>query len=67
MIRSGTLGRAAGYVGIAGGLATLLNDLCVVFAPSVAAILMPINGLFWLVWWLLVSRGLLRLGKDTHG
>lgn len=66
MLRFGILGRAAGYVGIVGGLATLLNDVCIVVAPQVAAILMPINGLLWLVWWLLVSRGLLRHATDRH-
>ena len=65
MLRCDALGRAAGYVGIVGGLATLSNQVCAVVAPSVAAILMPVSGLLWLVWWLLVSRGLFRLGRGT--
>ena len=46
---------------ILAALFTLVNDLSIVVAPLWASILMPINGLLWLVWWLLVSRGLFRL------
>ena len=36
-----------------------------ILAPSIAALLMPINGLVWLIWWLMMSAGLFRLAKDT--
>jgi hypothetical protein len=65
MLRSGTFSRLAAYVGISAGMMTLANDVSVVVAPSVAAVLMPINGLLWLVWWLMMSRGLLRLGRSA--
>ena len=42
----------------------LTNDISIVVAPSLAAILMPINGLLWLIWWVLVSRGLFQLGRQ---
>jgi hypothetical protein len=34
-------------------------------APSIAAMLMPINGLLWLIWWLVMSVGFFWLAKDT--
>jgi hypothetical protein len=43
--------------------ATLANDLSLILAPDLAAVLMPINGFLWLVWWLLVSRELFQLSR----
>jgi hypothetical protein len=64
--RSETFNKATTIVGLLGGTVTIANDFCIVVAPSLAAILMPVNGLLWLVWWLLISRGLLRLSRiDT--
>jgi hypothetical protein len=56
-------GRATGYVGIVGFVVALANYISWITAPSVAAILMPINGLLWLLWWLMVSVGLFKLAK----
>jgi hypothetical protein len=56
-------GRAAGYVGIVGFVVALANYTGWIIAPSIAAMLMPVNGLLWLVWWLMMSVGLLRLAK----
>jgi hypothetical protein len=58
------LGRAAGYVGIVGFAIALANYISWIIAPSIAAVLMPINGLLWLLWWLMMSVGLFRLAKD---
>jgi hypothetical protein len=62
-LRGGGFGRATPYVGILASLATFGDDISILLAPSLAVILMPINGLLWLIWWLLVSRGLFRLGR----
>jgi hypothetical protein len=59
------LGRAAGYVGIVGFVAALANYIGWIVAPSIAALLVPINGLLWLIWWLIMSAGLFRLATDT--
>ncbi|MBN1580497.1 MAG: DUF4386 family protein [Anaerolineae bacterium] len=59
-----SLSRVTAYVGILASLVTFANDISIVVAPSLATILMPINGLLWLVWWLLISRGLFRLARD---
>ncbi len=65
MLRSKVFGKATAYVGILAGAVTFADYACIVVAPAVANILMPVAGLLWLVWWVLVSRGLFRLGKRT--
>jgi hypothetical protein len=61
MLQSQRFDQATAYVGISAGLVTLANNISIVLAPSLAAILMPINGLLWLIWWILVSHGLFKL------
>ena len=61
ILRSGIFGRVAWYLGLVAGLTTMANHLSIIVAPWVAAILMPVNGLLWLVWWLTIGRVLLRL------
>jgi hypothetical protein len=65
ILQSQFFGRAAGYVGIAGFGVALANYISGLLAPSIAAILLPINGLLWFIWWLMMSVGLLRLAKGT--
>jgi hypothetical protein len=64
---SAALGKAAGYVGIVGFVVALANYISWIIAPTIAAMLMPINGLLWLLWWLMMSVGLFRLTKGTAG
>lgn len=66
MLRSDTFGKVTAYVGIVAGIFTFANDASIVIAPSLATILMPINGLLWLIWWLLISRGLFRLARSAR-
>lgn len=65
ILRSQSFGKAAGYVGIAGLIAAIANYASWILAPSVASVLMPVNGALWLIWWLMVSVGLFRLAKTT--
>lgn len=65
MLRSRTFGKVPAYVGILAGLFTFANDISLVIAPSIAGFLMPVNGLLWLVWWILIGRRLLQLGRTT--
>ena len=65
ILRSQSFGKAAGYVGIVGFVVALGNYTSWLIAPSIAAVLMPINGLLWLIWWLMMSVGLFRLAKDN--
>ena len=64
-MQSWPLGKAAAYVGIVGFVAALANYISRLLAPDIAAMLMPINGLLWFVWWLMTSVGLFRLAKAT--
>jgi uncharacterized protein DUF4386 len=63
--RSAAFGQVTAYVGILASLFTLADDICVLVAPALAAFLMPVNGLLWLIWWLLISRGLFRLVRGV--
>jgi hypothetical protein len=56
-------GKAVAYVGIVGFVAALANFVSRLLAPDVAAVVMPVNGLLWFVWWILVSVGLFRLAR----
>ena len=58
-------GKATAYVGIVGSVVALANYVGWLIAPSTAAMLMPFNGLLWLVWWILISVGLFKLAKVT--
>ena len=62
---SAALGKVAGVLGIVGFFVALANYASWIVAPAVATILMPINGLLWLVWWLMMSAGLFRLAKGV--
>jgi hypothetical protein len=58
-------GKAVGYMGIVGFVTTVANYVSWIIAPSIAAVLMPLNGLLWLIWWLIISVGLFELAKAT--
>jgi uncharacterized membrane protein YgdD (TMEM256/DUF423 family) len=59
------IGRAAAYVGIVGFVAALANYATRLLAPDIASMIMPINGLLWFAWWIMVSVGLFRQAKVT--
>jgi hypothetical protein len=65
MLRSDPFRNYIGYLSILGFIITVINQICVIFAPSIAAILLPINGLIWLIWWILVGVRLIQLGKEN--
>jgi hypothetical protein len=56
-------GKATAYVGIVGSVVAFANCIGWLIAPSAAAILLPFNGLLWLIWWILISVGLFKLAK----
>ncbi len=70
VLRSGQqrlpIGRAAAYVGIAGFVAALANYVARLLAPDLAAMIMPVNGLLWFAWWIMVSVGLFRLASHPE-
>jgi hypothetical protein len=65
--RASVIGKATAYVGVARSVVALANYISRLIAPSIAAILMPFNGLLWILWWLGVSRGLFKLAKIASG
>jgi hypothetical protein len=69
VLRSGQqrlpIGKVAAYVGIVGFAAALANYVTRLLAPDVAAMIMPVNGLLWFAWWIMISVGLFKLASTT--
>jgi hypothetical protein len=65
MLRGAIFGKATAWVGILAGVFTILDDICVVLAPSIAIPVMGVVGILWIIWWILISRGLLQLGSGA--
>ena len=63
MLQSDTFNKITAYVGILGCIVTVIDQVFLVISPSIAIILLPINGMLWLIWWLMVSHGLFRLSR----
>lgn len=63
MLRSTTFGKLTAYLGILASVITFIDDLSTIIAPSIADILLGIGGLIWIIWWILISRRLLQLGR----
>jgi hypothetical protein len=66
MLRSETFNKATAYMGILGGIVTFAGRIAQFVAPSIASVIMFPSALPWLIWWMLVSRGLFRLSKDIR-
>ena len=64
ILRSKAFDRATAYVGIFGFIVTLVSRVSLVTGASLSGALMPVNGLAWLIWWVLVSRSLFRLSNQ---
>ena len=68
LLKGSTFNKVAAYLGIVAFCVTAANQLSLILAPALAAGLMPLNGLLWLVWWLMMSRLLLQISsKVTDG
>jgi hypothetical protein len=65
MLRSRIFNKATAYVGILAGILTFADDVSTIIIPSAPAILMPINLLLWVIWWISVSRGLFKFSQNT--
>ena len=63
ILQSETFSKATAYVGILGSVIAFADHISLIIAPSIAGILMPINGLLWLIWWVMISVGLFKLAK----
>lgn len=49
-----------GYLGVGALVATLLNDVSLIFFPAAASALMIVNGLSWFIWWVGAGHSLRR-------
>jgi Domain of unknown function (DUF4386) len=63
MLRS-NFGKATAWVGLLASAFTLIDDFCIVLLPSMTIPMMGIAGIFWIVWWILISRMLLRMSRS---
>ena len=66
MLRNPQFSKVTAWLGILASLVTFADDLSLVLAPTWAASLMIFSGLFWIPWWLLISRDLFRFNGNTH-
>ncbi len=67
MLRGGVFGKAAAVAGILTYGLDLLHILFGFFSPELGLVFMMIASPFYLIWFPLVARTLLRLGRETAG
>jgi hypothetical protein len=65
MLRDPQFSKITAWFGILASLFTFADDISLVLAPTLATPLMILSGLFWIPWWLLISRELFRLSRTT--
>ncbi|MBN1312850.1 MAG: DUF4386 family protein [Anaerolineae bacterium] len=65
MLNSETFNKPTAYVGILSGVVTFAVRIVQFIAPSIAGAAVFPSAFPWLLWWLLVSWGLFRLGRDA--
>jgi hypothetical protein len=63
MLRTQSFSRITAWLGILASVATFADDISLVVYPAVSTTLMILSGLFWIPWWLMISRELFRLNK----
>ncbi|HLF89701.1 MAG TPA: DUF4386 family protein [Anaerolineales bacterium] len=61
MLQSKSFSKITAWFGILASVLTLVDDISVILTPELATTLMIVSGVFWIPWWLLISRGLFRL------
>lgn len=65
ILRSGLFNKVTAYVGILGFIIALVSRLGLGIDSSLGEMLMPVHGFVWLIWWVLISRGLFRLARES--
>ncbi len=66
MLRGRALGKATAYAGILASVVTFANDISLLVAPSMAGFLLPVSGVCWIIWWVLISRTLFKLSENRR-
>ena len=67
MLRSRRFGRVTAYSGMLANGLDWLHVIANLFLPAAGTILLSIGGLFYLVWFPLLARDLLRLARQDRG
>ena len=57
--------KATAYTGVIGFLITIISRISLIFDSSFSTTLLPIHGLIWFMWWILISRGLFQLARES--
>ncbi|MBE0690944.1 MAG: DUF4386 family protein [Anaerolineae bacterium] len=63
LLRSTIFGKVTAYVGLLASSITFIGFITMLVAPSIAGVFVVLSMLPWLVWWLLIARGLWQLGR----
>jgi hypothetical protein len=63
MLRSKIFSQAIAYVGILASVLTFVGFISLVMVPSIAEPLMIMGMVPWMIWWILIARRLLQLGR----
>ena len=68
MLGSHRFGKATAYVGILASILLLIGDFSVgIVHSNIIAILIGIGYVLLIIWFLIVARRLLQLGRPSHG
>jgi hypothetical protein len=63
MLKSERFSKITAYLGVVASLFTFADQISIVCVPALATPLMIISGLFWIPWWLLISRSLFQVAR----
>ncbi|MBN1966169.1 MAG: DUF4386 family protein [Anaerolineae bacterium] len=63
MLRSSGFSKATAYVGLLASIFTIADHISLIIAPSLTGPLLGLVLLSWMIWWIMISRKLLQLGR----
>jgi hypothetical protein len=66
MLRGNIFGKVTAYTGILASVVTLADAICVFSVPALAGFLLGLGGGLWILWWVLIARRLLQLGRPER-
>jgi hypothetical protein len=63
MLQGKAFDKVTAWFGILASIFTFADQISVILLPAVATPLMIFSGLFWIPWWIMISRGLFKLTR----
>lgn len=66
MLRSNIFNNLIAYIGILASLLTFIVNFSLIFMPSATNLLIGVFGVFWFLWWILIARRFLQLGRHEN-